>query len=154
MAMKRLDRKSDCAVNYSLESIGDPWSLLIVRDIVYYGKKTYGDFLAADEGIATAALARRLADLESKGIIIKKRATIDKRKAEYTLTEKGLDLIPILLDLAEWGAQHDPKTGAVSSDWTARVKADKLRMAGLTREVVSAGGAVFDSAGRLHESFR
>lgn len=152
--MKRLDRKSDCAINYSLETIGDPWSLLIIRDIVYYGKKTYGEFLAADEGIATAALARRLVDLERKGIIVKKRSTIDKRKEEYTLTEKGLDLIPILLDLAEWGAQHDPQTGATTSDWTARVKADKQKMILLTREIVGANGSVFDGAGKLHENFR
>lgn len=152
--MKRLDRKSDCAINYSLETIGDPWSLLVVRDIVYYGKKTYGEFLSADEGIATAALARRLAALESKGIIIKERSTVDKRKENYKLTEKGLDLIPILLDLAEWGAQHDPLTGATASDWTARVKADKQKMALLTRETVKSGGSVFDGAGKLHKNLK
>ncbi|HKX72604.1 MAG TPA: helix-turn-helix domain-containing protein [Candidatus Saccharimonadales bacterium] len=152
--MKRLDRKSDCAINYSLEAIGDPWSLLIVRDIVYYGKKTYGEFLAAKEGIATAALARRLLDLENKGIIVKQRSTVDKRKEDYTLTEKGLDLIPILLDLAEWGAEHDPETGAIASNWTALVKANKHKMASLTRQIVKAGGSVFDTSGRLHEKLR
>lgn len=152
--MKRLDRKSDCAINYSLETIGDPWSLLIIRDIVYYGKKTYGEFLAADEGIATAVLARRLTDLEGKGIVIKKRSAVDKRKEDYKLTEKGLGLIPILLDLAEWGAQNDPETGATTSDWTARVKADKQKMASLTREIVNADGSIFDEAGKLHENLK
>jgi DNA-binding HxlR family transcriptional regulator len=149
--MKRLDHKSDCAINYSLEAIGDPWSLLVIRDIVYYGKKTYGEFMASAEGIATAALARRLVDLENKGIIIKKRSIVDKRKEDYSLTEKGLDLIPILLDLAEWGAQHDPETGAFASDWTTRVKANKQKMALLTREIVNAGDSVFDKAGKLHK---
>src|SRR5712675_826556 len=110
--MKRLDRKSDCAINYSLEILGDPWSLLIVRDIVNFGKKTYGEFLASDERIGTSVLARKLASLEKNGIITKEPSKIDKRKEEYGLTAKWLDLIPILCELALWGASHDPHTGA------------------------------------------
>src|SRR5437762_7785261 len=100
-------RRSDCPINFALETFGDPWSLLIIRDMVYFGKKTYGEFLESDEGIATNILADRLAHLEATGILIKKRHTTDKRKEVYFLTEKGLDLIPILLDLATWGAKHD-----------------------------------------------
>lgn len=138
--MKRVDKKSDCAINFSLESIGDPWSLLIVRDIVYYGKKTYGEFLASDERIGTSVLANRLAALEENGVLVKKPHKTDKRKEEYWLTEKGLDLIPILLDLAQWGAQHDPDTGA-DPKWTAAVTTNKDEVVQLTRKAVRSGGS-------------
>ena len=110
--MKRTDRKSDCAINFSLEHIGDPWSLLIVRDIVYHGKSTYGEFLDSDERIGTSVLARRLVALEDSGIITQQVNKQDKRKIEYRLTQKGLDLVPVLEALTIWGARHDPNTGA------------------------------------------
>lgn len=110
--MKRVDRKSDCAINFSLENVGDPWTLLIVRDISNHGKKTYSEFLASDERIGTSVLARRLAAMEKSGILTKKSNRRDKRMLEYKLTQKGLDLIPVLNALTAWGATHDPKTGA------------------------------------------
>ncbi len=105
-------RRSDCPINFALEMFGDRWSLLIIRDIVYFGKQTYGEFLDADEGIATNILANRLAQLEEKGILTKTPSETDKRKEVYALTDKGLDLIPILLEMANWSARHDPDTGA------------------------------------------
>ncbi|MDB5179336.1 MAG: transcriptional regulator [Patescibacteria group bacterium] len=139
--MKRTDRRSDCAINFSLEMFGDPWSLLIVRDIVYFGKKTYGEFLASEERIGTSVLASRLAALEQKGILSKHPSQTDKRKDEYRLTEKGLDLVPVLLDLAEWGAAHDPETGA-SPDWIAAVRTNREAVTKRTRTVVREGGSV------------
>src|SRR4029079_17776890 len=100
---KKQPRRSDCPINYSLETFGDLWSLLIVRDIVYFGKKSYGEFLESDEGIATNILADRLEQLEAKGILLRRPHPSDKRKELYELTDKGLDLIPILLELANWG---------------------------------------------------
>ena len=100
-------RRSDCPINFALEIFGDPWSLLIIRDIVYFGKKTYGEFLASEEGMATNILASRLAHLEHQGILMKQLFEKDKRKEEYVLTEKGLDLIPVLVDMANWGTEHD-----------------------------------------------
>lgn len=135
-------RRSDCPINFALEMFGDRWSLLIIRDIVYFGKKTYGEFLASDEGMATNILASRLVQLEQKGLLVKKPDETDKRKEVYFLTEKGLDLIPILLEMAGWGAQHDPQT-AVPQAWMARVKADKEKMINLIRETVQSGGSVF-----------
>ena len=110
--MKRLDRKSDCAINFSLETFGDAWSLLIIRDMVNLGKKTYGEFLASDERIGTSVLAHRLTHLEGEGIIFKQTSTTDKRKEEYFLTEKGIALVPILNELAAWGATYDKHTAA------------------------------------------
>ena len=139
---KKQPRRSDCPINYSLETFGDMWSLLIVRDIVYFGKKTYGEFLESDEHIATNILADRLAHLEDKGILLKKPHPTDKRKEIYGLTEKGLDLIPILLDMATWGAKHDPQTGA-PTDWIAMVKADRENIIRQVRETVQRGGSIF-----------
>src|SRR5256885_8150420 len=126
-------KRSDCPINFALETFGDSWSLLIIRDIVYFGKKTYGEFLESEEGIATNILANRLAGLEQKGILVKKPYTADKRKDTFVLTEKGLDLIPILLEMANWSAQHDPQTGA-PLEWIATVKADREIIIRLIRE--------------------
>jgi DNA-binding HxlR family transcriptional regulator len=140
--MKRLDTKSHCPINYGLENFGDPWSLLIVRDIVYFGKKTYGEFLASEERIATNMLANRLTNLEERGIIKKCDCDYDKRKDIYELTEKGLDLIPILTEIALWGAQHDDETQAPAA-WIEALQADKERILARVRHTVKQGGAVF-----------
>ena len=135
-------RRSDCPINFALELFGDPWSLLIIRDIVYFGKKTYGEFLASEEGMATNILASRLAHLEHQGLLVKKLSQQDKRKEEYVLTEKGLDLIPVLVEMANWSAEHDPHTAAPAA-WIALVKAEREQMIRLMRETVQSGGAVF-----------
>src|SRR6266487_2055185 len=130
------DRRSDCPINFALEIFGDTWSLLIIRDIVYFGKKTYGEFLASEEGIATNILASRLAHLE------KQPHDANKRKERYVLTEKGLDLIPVLVELGNWSAVYDPQTAA-PPDWIALVNADKPEMIRRIRASVRRGGSVF-----------
>jgi DNA-binding HxlR family transcriptional regulator len=135
-------RRSDCPINFALEVFGDPWSLLIIRDIVYFGKKTYGEFLASEEGMATNILASRLAHMEQQGILVKKPSEKDKRKEEYALTEKGLDLIPVLVEMANWSAEHDPQTAAPAA-WIALMRADREKMIQLIRETVRSGGSVF-----------
>src|SRR6266542_5845105 len=111
--MKRTGRRSDCPINFALETFGDTWSLLIIRDIVFFGKRTYGDFFKSRESIATNILASRLTLLEHEGILYKTPHPDDKRKDVYALTEKGLDLIPMLLEMVAWGAKHDPKFDAL-----------------------------------------
>lgn len=135
-------RRSDCPINFALEMFGDPWSLLIIRDIVYFGKKTYGEFLASEEGMATNILASRLAHLEQQGILVKKLSEKDRRKEEYVLTEKGLDLIPVLVEMANWSAEYDAHTAAPAT-WIALMKSDREKMIRLMRETVQSGGAVF-----------
>jgi DNA-binding HxlR family transcriptional regulator len=135
-------RRSDCPINFALEIFGDPWSLLLIRDIVYFGKKTYGEFLASEEGMATNILASRLAHLEHQGILTKKLSPSDKRKEEYVLTEKGLDLIPVLVEMANWSAQHDPHTAAPAA-WIALMKAEREQIIQRMRETVQSGGSVF-----------
>jgi DNA-binding HxlR family transcriptional regulator len=135
-------RRSDCPISFALETFGDTWSLLIIRDIVYFGKKTYGEFLASEEGMATNILASRLARLEEQGILVKHPSPSDKRKEEYALTEKGLDLIPVLAEMANWSAEYDPQTGAPPA-WIALMKAKREEMIERMRETVRSGGSVF-----------
>ncbi len=140
--MKRTDRKSHCPVNFALETVGDPWSLLVVRDIVFYGKHTFGEFLASEERITTSVLADRLAILVRAGVLAKERIPADRRKESYTLTGKGLELIPILVELANWGVRYDPEV-AVNPLWVDKVRTDREGLYRLIRDTVSAGGAVF-----------
>src|SRR6266700_7708596 len=141
-------KRSDCPINFALELFGDPWSLLIIRDIVYFGKNTYGEFLASEEGMATNILANRLAHLEHQGLLVKKLSEKDKRKEEYALTEKGLDLIPVLVEMANWSAQYEPPTAAPAA-WIALMKADKEQMIRLIRQTVQSGGSVFSGPDSL-----
>ncbi len=110
--MKRVNAKkrSLCPVNFALEEFGDIWSLLIVRDILFFDKKTYGEFLASKEKIATNILATRLSQLVDKGILQKTTNESDKRKDVYQLTQKGLDIYPVMLQMILWSAKYDPNT--------------------------------------------
>lgn len=134
-------RRSLCPINYALELLGDSWSLLIVRDIVYFSKKTFGEFLSSNEGIARSILASRLKKLEEDGILIKTPSSTDRRQDIYALTDKGLDLIPILLDTAQWGAKH-ARTDA--PDWWLEIVASQREtLLPLIYEAVKSGGSIF-----------
>jgi DNA-binding HxlR family transcriptional regulator len=98
--------RSDCPISYSLDFFGDKWTFLIVRDMVFDGKKFYKDFLGSKEGIATNILSDRLKKLEQNGIIESRVYEKLKTKKEYLLTRKGKDLIPILLELAAWSSKY------------------------------------------------
>jgi DNA-binding HxlR family transcriptional regulator len=138
------DVRSHCSVNYGLEIFGDKWSLLIVRDIVFAGKKTYGEFLKSEEGVATNILASRLAFLEEQGILSKAPSSADRRKDLYTLTEKGLDLIPILLDIVVWSAKHNPKSDARRrKEFIARLNRSAQKVSEEVKELVRNGGCIF-----------
>lgn len=140
--------RSHCAVNYGVEIFGDRWSLLIIRDIVFAGKKTYGQFLKSEEGIATNVLASRLAFLEGQGILSKAPSPEDGRKDVYTLTEKGLDLIPIMLNIILWSAQHDAKSYVRNQqEFVARISQDPARVSEEVKALVRSGGCIFPGAG-------
>jgi DNA-binding HxlR family transcriptional regulator len=104
---KRPSRRSNCPLNVSLEILGDRWSLLIIRDLMFRGFRTYKELLESEEGIATNILADRLQRLEACGIISIEQETTDRRKLIYRLTQKGIDLAPVLVELILWGARHE-----------------------------------------------
>jgi DNA-binding HxlR family transcriptional regulator len=103
-----LNRRSQCSIAYGLDFFGDRWSLLIVRDIAMYGRHNYGQFEAAGEGIATNILASRLKRLVEDGLIEKLRDREHGSKRIYRLTPKGIDLLPIMVEIIIWSAKHDP----------------------------------------------
>lgn len=103
--------RSGCPVSVALEIFGDRWSLLIVRDMMVRGFRTFKEFEEAGEAIATNILTDRLRKLRASGIISSDLDEADRRKVSYRLTEKGIDLAPVLLEMLIWGARHE-KTGA------------------------------------------
>jgi DNA-binding HxlR family transcriptional regulator len=100
-------RRSGCPLNASVEMLGDRWSLLIIRDMMIRGARTYQEFLHCDEGIATNILADRLRKLEAYGIITTEPDPSDGRKRIYLLTAKGIDLAPVLTEMVLWAAGHE-----------------------------------------------
>jgi DNA-binding HxlR family transcriptional regulator len=106
-----LKRRSGCPVSIALEMLGDRWSLLIIRDLMVRGLRSFKEFEESGEGIATNILADRLQKLEMTGIVTTEAVETDGRKVNYRLTEKGIDLAPVLLELLIWGARHE-ETGA------------------------------------------
>lgn len=107
-------RRSGCPVNISLELVGDRWSLLIIRDIMVRAYHTFKQFQQSGEGIATNILTNRLRRLEAGGIIVAEPDPADGRRVSYRLTEKGIDLAPVILDLLVWATNHE-HTGAPSA---------------------------------------
>lgn len=99
--------RSGCPVSISLDVFGDRWSLLIVRDLMVRGYRTFKEFRESGEGIATNILTDRLRKLEAAGIVIAEAQEQDKRRVNYYLTEKGIDLAPVLLELLVWGSRHE-----------------------------------------------
>jgi DNA-binding HxlR family transcriptional regulator len=106
------ERRSDCPIVGALDLVGDRWSLVIVRDLMFKGLREYGQFLAAGERIATNILAERLERLTCAGLIERAEHPTDGKKYVYRLTEKGVDLAPLMIELAVWGAKHVPDNAA------------------------------------------
>ena len=100
-------RRSGCPLNASVEMLGDRWSLLIIRDMMLLGYRSFKQFLNSHERIATNILANRLRRLESYGIITSSPDPSDGRKLIYSLTKKGQDLAPVLTEMVLWAAAHE-----------------------------------------------
>lgn len=117
-------KRSDCPISCSLDVIGDKWSLLVIRDLLFAGECTYGDFLKSKEGIATNILANRLQTLEESGLIEKLDHPDSKSKVLYRLTKKGVELLPVLVEMAIWAEKYFP-INEERKKWLKEVKRDK-----------------------------
>lgn len=143
MAKRKTELRSHCPVNYGLEAFGDRWALLILRDIVFRGKRTYGEFLKSEEGFATNILASRLEKLVAHGILERTPDATDGRKDNYALTEKGLDLIPVLFEIVSWSAKHDSQSQAHRiGRLVDLIRKDNRAISRRTREQVKRGVAI------------
>ena len=101
-------KRSDCPISNSLDIWGDKWSLLIIRDLMSAKECTYGDFLKSPERIATNILASRLKELEENKIIEKLDHPASKAKVLYRLTKKGIDLLPLMIEINLWAEKYFP----------------------------------------------
>jgi DNA-binding HxlR family transcriptional regulator len=104
--------RSGCPVSLSLEIFGDRWSLLIVRDLMVRGLHTFKQFQESGERIASNILANRLQKLERLGIVTAEREVADRRRVNYRLTARGIELAPMMLELLIWGARHEANSAA------------------------------------------
>ncbi len=127
--MNKNQKRSDCPISNSLDVWGDKWSLLIIRDLIFNKKCTYKDFLNAEEGIATNILSARLASLEENEIIEKVDNPGTKTRVYYKLTPKGIDLLPILIEVHLWAEKYF----TVPSEIKARIKGAKTDKEGFIK---------------------
>ena len=98
--------RSGCPISLSLELLGDRWTLLIIRDLIFAGKRHFREFLQSEEGISSRTLAERLQTLQDEGVLTRKDDPTHGLKAIYSLTEAGIDLLPVLATLGAWGGKY------------------------------------------------
>jgi DNA-binding HxlR family transcriptional regulator len=125
--------RSHCPINFGLEIFGDRWTLLVLRDLLLLGKRSYKEFLASEEQISTNILAERLERLLAAGLVTAERVEGDNRQIRYEPTSAGRALLPVLIEMAYWGAIHDPDTAAPG----AFVKSYRKDRDGLLKAIAS-----------------
>lgn len=104
--------RSHCPTNYAIEHFGDKWSLLIIRDLMFKGKRHYNEFFESEEKVSTSVLGDRLKQLEESGIIVKGKDLVKKSRIKYSLTQKGIDMLPFMVDMISWSGKYDKETEA------------------------------------------
>lgn len=107
-----MPRRSNCPISNVLDIVGDKWSLLVLRDLMFFGKHSFSDLQGSEEKVATNILSSRLESLEKEGLVQKQVDPSDKRKKVYSLTPKGKDMLPILLEMMIWSSKYAPETNA------------------------------------------
>lgn len=112
--MKKVTKRSDCPISRALDILGDKWTILILRDLSFRGFRFFKDYLNSGEGIATNVLSDRLKMLEEFGFIRSRTYEKNKTQKEYGLTEKGIELVPLILEMLAFGHQFDPSTEVIS----------------------------------------
>ena len=124
----RKDHRSRCVMNRTVEMFGDQWSLLVIRDIMFMDRRHFRELLTeSQERIASNILADRLQKLVKQGIIVKSHDPSHKQKAIYSLTEKGIDLLPLLMEMSAWGQKHVPGAGLRGLAQSLKEGGPKLR---------------------------
>jgi len=127
MVDKKSKAWSGCPVRFGMSQFGDKWSFLIIRDLMFKGRKYYHEFIEAGEGISTNVLATRLVDLESNGIISKSRDPEKGSRFIYRLTQKGKELMPMMLAMMDWAEKYDAET-EVPEDFIKKLRDDPVKL--------------------------
>jgi DNA-binding HxlR family transcriptional regulator len=110
MAGMHQDARSTCPISTGLEIVGDRWTLLVIRDMMFAGKRHFREFLQSEEGVSSNVLADRLAMLVERGLVTRGDDPSHAQKAIYRLTELGLSLLPVIASLSRWTQTHFPET--------------------------------------------
>jgi len=121
--------RSSCIIASALDLIGDKWSLLIIRDMLMHEKKTFKEFAASEENVATNLLSSRLKLLQSLNIITKTKLKGNKKENIYLLTERGLDLTPLIMELVVWSDKHVREYNSKMNDFNADDKISAIENA-------------------------
>jgi DNA-binding HxlR family transcriptional regulator len=127
MSNGRKRRLSGCPIDYALDLFGDRWSLLVIRDLLFLGKRHFKELMESPERIASNILTARLKKLEERGLIERAADPANRKQVIYTLTDKGRDLTPVLVEMVRWGGRHDPNT-LVPKSFVARLARDNDRL--------------------------
>jgi DNA-binding HxlR family transcriptional regulator len=109
--MDTTERRSTCPINYSVEIFGDKWMLLLLRDLMFNGKNSFLEFRASTEKISSAVLTEKLNTLLKEGIVAKVTSPKNASKFLYLLTEKGIELVPVMVEFLNWGSRYNPDGG-------------------------------------------
>lgn len=124
MTKLRKDRWEGCPIRFGMGIFGDKWTLLIVRDLMFKGKRHYSEFTDPEENISTNILADRLGNLLDEGIVTKRRDPANKSRFIYGLSKKGMDLLPMMLAMIDWSAKYDPHT-EVPKEFLRKLRKDR-----------------------------
>ena len=110
IGVMRQDSRSTCPISTALEIVGDRWTLLVIRDLMFAGKRHFREFLVSEEAISSNVLADRLNSLVEGGIVTRRDDPSHAQKAIYSLSDKGIDLLPVLVAMSAWTQKHYPRT--------------------------------------------
>lgn len=128
--------RSNCPIALGLDIVGDHWTLLLVRDLLF-GKHEFREFLESDEGISSNILTDRLSKLQAQGIVSWLHHPESKKRKLYFLTEKGKDLIHVVVPLVRWSLKHHPETAEIPADRIAALSKGPEFFVELTLEALS-----------------
>lgn len=121
---KKQKKRSRCPIAFALDLIGDRWTLLVLRDLIIVQKRHFREFLDSPEGIASNILTDRLRRLECAAILTREPDPDNARQVVYAPTRKGLDLLPVMLEMVSWSAKYDADTAA-PAPFVARIRSDR-----------------------------
>lgn len=125
--------RSHCPINFALDHFGDKWSLLIIRDLMFNSKRHYNEFFDSEERVSTSVLGDRLKMLESLKFISKSSDSVKKSRIKYSLTKKGISLLPLMVEIVVWSDQIDKDTEA-GSDFIIHATKDRENLISIIQE--------------------
>lgn len=146
MPASKKEIRSECPLANALDVLGDRWTLLVLRDLIFYGRREFGQFLGSGEGIATNVLAERLDRLCCSGLVARFDHPTNGKKYVYRVTEKGADLIPAMIELVLWAERYLPEVVVPPERLEPLVKDKAGFVRGLRQSLLSE----LKAAGRPH----